>query len=198
MLYLISGNFSAIIAVIFTSLAGLPVPFQAVQLLFINLVTDSLPALAIGVEPGEYDVLKKKPRDPKQGIMDSTFIKRVGIQGALIAVCVITAYMIGLQTGAALASTMAFATLTLARLLHGFNCRGEHSLFKLGFKRNMASLGAFLIGILLIMCVLFIPPVMGMFSVSVLTAPMRGWIVLLALIPTVIIQITKVIREHIK
>lgn len=195
-LYLISGNFSAIIAVIFTSLAGLPVPFQAVQLLFINLVTDSLPALAIGVEPGEYDVLKKKPRDPKQGIMDGSFIKRVGIQGGLIAVCVIAAYMIGLQSGAAFASTMAFSTLTLARLLHGFNCRGDHSLFKLGFRRNMASLGAFLIGFALILCVLFIPVVMGMFSVSALTAPMYGMIALLALIPTVVIQLVKVIKEH--
>lgn len=194
-LYLISGNFSAIIAVIFTSLMALPVPFQAVQLLFINLVTDSLPALAIGVEPGEYDVLKKKPRDPKQGIMDSSFIKRVLLQGGLISVCVITAYMIGLQNGAAIASTMAFSTLTLARLMHGFNCRGEHSLARMGFRRNKASVGAFFVGFALILCVLFVPIAMRMFSVSALSAPMYGFIALLAFIPTAVIQIVRMIRE---
>lgn len=194
-LYLISGNFSAIIAVIFTSLMALPVPFQAVQLLFINLVTDSLPALAIGVEPGEYDVLKKKPRDPKQGIMDSSFIKRVLLQGGLISVCVINAYMIGLQNGAAIASTMAFSTLTLARLMHGFNCRGEHSLARMGFRRNKASVGAFFVGFALILCVLFVPIAMRMFSVSALSAPMYGFIALLAFIPTAVIQIVRMIRE---
>lgn len=196
-LYLISGNFSAIIAVIFTSLMALPVPFQAVQLLFINLVTDSLPALAIGVEPGEYDVLKKKPRDPKQGIMDASFIKRVLLQGGLISVCVIIAYMIGLQNGAAIASTMAFSTLTLARLMHGFNCRGEHSLARMGFRRNKASVGAFFVGFALILCVLFIPITMRMFSVSALSTPMYGFIALLAFIPTAVIQIVRMIREKI-
>ncbi len=195
-LYLISGNFSAIIVVIFASLAALPVPFQAVQLLFINLVTDSLPALAIGVEPGEYDVLKKKPRDPSAGIMDKSFVKRVGLQGGLIAICVICAYCMGLTLGAAQASTMAFSTLTLSRLLHGFNCRSEHSLAKIGFKRNRASLNAFLLGLLLVICVLSIPVVMGMFSVSALTYDKYLWIALFACIPTIIIQLVRMIIER--
>jgi Ca2+-transporting ATPase len=195
-LYLISGNFSAIIVVIFASLAALPIPFQAVQLLFINLVTDSLPALAIGVEPGEYDVLKKKPRDPSAGIMDKNFVKRVGLQGGLIAICVICSYLIGLTLGAAQASTMAFSTLTLARLLHGFNCRSEHSLAKIGFKRNRASLNAFLLGLLLVICVLCIPVVMSMFSVSALTIDKYLWIALFACIPTIIIQVIRMIKER--
>ena len=194
-LYLISGNLSAIIAVIFTSLAALPIPFQAVQLLFINLVTDSLPALAIGMEPGEYDVLRKKPRDPKQGIMDKTFVRKTALQGGFIAVCVIAAYMTGLSTSAAVASTMAFSTLTLARLLHGFNCRGEHSLARLGFKHNIFSLGAFVIGLALVICVLFIPVVMRMFTVTALSAPMYGIIALLAILPTAVIQISRMIKE---
>lgn len=195
-MYLISGNFSAIIAVIFTSLAALPVPFQAVQLLFINLVTDSLPALAIGVEPGDPDVLRKRPRDPKQGIMDKSFMSRVVIQGGLIAVCVIAAYMIGLNSGAYIASTMAFSTLTLARLLHGFNCRSEHSLIRIGFKNNKASLGAFVLGLALICLVLFVPAVSGMFSVEALSAWMYGTIAILALIPTVVIQTIRMIQGH--
>lgn len=194
-LFLLSGNLSAIIAVLFTSILALPVPFQAVQLLFINLVTDSLPALAIGMEPGSADELRKKPRDPKAGIMDKSFICLMIGQGALISVAVITAFLLGLKTGAAEASTMAFSTLTLARLFHGFNCRGEESIFRLGFKRNMYSLGAFAVGLLLVILVLFVPFVQGLFSVYPPTAVQVGCIFLLAAAPTVIIQLIKVIRE---
>lgn len=90
--YLLSGNLSAIITVLFASLAGLPVPFVAVQLLFINLVTDSLPALAIGMEPGDPDILKRKPRDPKAGILDKAFVSQITIQGLLISISVIAAF----------------------------------------------------------------------------------------------------------
>ena len=127
--------------------------------------------------------------------MDRDFVKKVGLQGGIIAVCVIAAYMIGLQTDAAMASSMAFATLTLARLLHGFNCRGEHSLAKIGFKNNRASLGAFLIGFVLVICVLFVPAIMQAFSVSVITAPVFGIIVLLAALPTIFIQLFRMAKR---
>ena len=91
--YLLSGNLSAIITVLFASLAGLPVPFVAVQLLFINLVTDSLPALAIGMEPGDPDILKRKPRDPKAGILTKSFVSQITIQGLLISLSVIAAFL---------------------------------------------------------------------------------------------------------
>ena len=195
-LYLLSGNFSAIITVIYASLMALPVPFQAVQLLFINLVTDSLPALAIGMEPGAKDVLDKKPRNPKQGILDKKFVTLMVSQGVLIALSVITAFMSGLSVTPEAASTMAFATLTLARLLHGFNCRGEHSILTLGFRNNMYSLGAFVLGLILFAAVLFLPPVAGLFSVVSLTAGQYISILLLALIPTAIIQLIKIIAER--
>lgn len=196
-LYLLSGNFSAILAVIYASIMALPVPFQAVQLLFINLVTDSLPALAIGMEPGASDVLSQKPRRPKKGIMDKTFALLMTGQGMLIAVCVITAYHIGLAASPATACTMAFATLTLARLLHGFNCRGSHSLIKLRFKNNMYSLGAFAAGLILIAIVLFNPFAQHMFCVESLTAAQYTAIAVLALIPTVVIQIIKTINDYV-
>lgn len=194
-LYLLSGNFSAILVCLYSSLMALPVPFQAVQLLFINLVTDSLPALAIGMEPGSTDVLAKKPRDPKKGIMDKNFVTLMTLQGVLIAICVGIAYMTGLKTDSAVACTMAFSTLTLARLLHGFNCRSEHSLLKLGFKNNMYSLGAFVLGIILVALVLFAPFVQSMFSVTPLALFQYGMIAALALIPTVIIQVIKMVRD---
>ncbi len=195
-LFLLSGNLSAIITVLITSIFALPIPFQAVQLLFINLVTDSLPALAIGMEPGDGDVLNQKPRDPKQGIMDRAFIRKMVSQGVLLAAAVFTAYMIGLRASSAAACTMAFATLTLARLFHGFNCRGEHSIFYLGFKRNMYSLGAFVLGVVLLLLVLFVPGVKSLFAVTSLSRMQIVMIPTLALIPSVIIQIYKVIREH--
>ena len=129
-MYLLSGNLSAIITVLFASIGGFSVPFIAVQLLFINLVTDSLPALAIGMEPGAPDVLDRKPRDPKVGILDRNLVTKITLQGIIISVGVITAFMIGRNTSPAVACTMAFSTLTFARLLHGFNCRSQHQYFQ--------------------------------------------------------------------
>ncbi|MEN2379959.1 cation-translocating P-type ATPase [Lactobacillus helveticus] len=195
-MYLLSGNLSAIITVLFASIGGFSVPFVAVQLLFINLVTDSLPALAIGVEPGAPDILDRKPRDPKVGILDKSLVTKVGLQGLIIAVGVITAFMIGRQTSPAVACTMAFSTLTFARLLHGFNCRSQHSIFKIGFKKNWYSLAAFAVGTLLLALVLFVPALHGLFAVTPLTGNQLLWIIGLAVIPTVIIQIVKVVNEN--
>lgn len=195
-MYLLSGNLSAIITVLFASIGGFPVPFIAVQLLFINLVTDSLPALAIGMEPGAPDILDRKPRDPKVGILDKSLITKVTLQGIIISVGVIAAFMIGRQTSAAVACTMAFSTLTFARLLHGFNCRSQHSIFKIGFKNNWYSLAAFVVGTLLLALILFVPGLHSLFAVTPLTNTQLLWIIGLALMPTIIIQIVKVVQEN--
>lgn len=195
-MYLLSGNLSAIITVLFASIGGFPVPFIAVQLLFINLVTDSLPALAIGMEPGAPDILDRKPRDPKVGILDKSLITKVTLQGIIISVGVIAAFMIGRQTSAAVACTMAFSTLTFARLLHGFNCRSQHSIFKIGFKNNWYSLAAFAVGTLLLALILFVPGLHSLFAVTPLTNTQLLWIIGLALMPTIIIQIVKVVQEN--
>lgn len=190
--FLLSGNMAGILAVLYTSLAALPVPFAPVHLLFINLLTDSLPALAIGMEPAERNLLSQPPRDPKQGILTKDFIRDLLLQGGLIAVCTMIAFHMGLEKGgSAMASTMAFATLTMARLFHGFNCRSDKSIFRLGFKRNWYSLGAFVAGVCLLALVLFVPVLERVFSVTPLSGGQIGMIVLLALIPTIIIQITK-------
>ncbi len=195
-MYLLSGNLSAIITVLFASIGGFSVPFIAVQLLFINLVTDSLPALAIGMEPGAPDILDRKPRDPKVGILDKNLVTRVTLQGVIISVGVIAAFMIGRQTSAAVACTMAFSTLTFARLLHGFNCRSQHSIFKIGFKNNWYSLAAFAVGTLLLALILFVPGLHSLFAVTPLTNTQLLWIIGLALMPTIIIQIVKVVQEN--
>lgn len=193
--YLLSGNLSAIITVLFASIAGLPVPFVAVQLLFINLVTDSLPALAIGMEPGDPDILKRKPRDPKEGILNKPFVGQIAIQGLLIAIAVIAAFLIGLKDNPQVATTMAFSTLTFARLLHGFNCRSQHSIFKIGFKNNWYSLAAFALGTALLALILFVPALHSLFAVMPLTGQEVLWVGGLALIPTILIQAYKIIKH---
>ena len=194
--FLLSGNMSGILSVLYTSLFALPIPFQPVHLLFINLLTDSLPAIAIGMEPARENLLNQKPRDPKESIMNRDFMLSLLVQGALIGAFVMTAYHIGLSSGgAALASTMAFATLTLARLFHGFNCRADASIFRLGFRSNKYSVLAFLTGLVLLNAVLFIPAFHSLFLIADLSAANVGMIYLLAFLPTVIIQAYKVIRE---
>ena len=195
--FLLSGNMAGIMAVLYTSLAALPVPFQPVHLLFINLLTDSLPAIAIGMEKSEKDLLSDQPRDPKQGILTKDLMTALFVQGGLIAVCTMIAFYIGLSTDSATASSMAFATLTLARLFHGFNCRSRHSIFKIGLASNIYSVGAFFGGVLLLALVIFVPVMRTLFSVSPLSGYQIGMIALLAFIPTVIIQLYKVMKEHV-
>lgn len=119
-LFLLSGNTAGVFSVLYTSIMGLPVPFAPVHLLFINLLTDSLPALAIGMEPADERLLDEKPRDPKTGIMTRDFIMTMIAEGILIAVVTMTAYHIGIAGNPAKASTMAFATLTMARIVPRF------------------------------------------------------------------------------
>lgn len=195
--FLLSGNMAGIMAVLYTSLAALPVPFQPVHLLFINLLTDSLPAIAIGMEKAEKDLLSEPPRDPKQGILTKDLMTALFVQGGLIAVCTMIAFYIGLSTDSATASSMAFATLTLARLFHGFNCRSRHSIFKIGLASNIYSVGAFFGGVLLLALVIFVPVMRTLFSVSPLSGYQIGMIALLAFIPTVIIQLYKGMKEHV-
>lgn len=194
--FLLSGNMAGILVVLYTSLRGLEIPFQPVHLLFINLLTDSLPALAIGMEPPEDDLLAVKPRDPKEGILTRGFCLQILVQGFLIGLFTIFAYHIGFIINHATAMTMAFSTLSLARLFHGFNCRSKHSIFELGFRRNWYSLVAFCIGVLLLGTVLVIPALHGIFEVAPMFPALYGLMFSMAVIPTILIQIYKRIKER--
>ena len=196
--FLLSGNMAAILAVVYCSVMALGAPFEPVHLLFINLLTDSLPALAIGVEPSDKMLLKDKPRNPKQSILTRNFTSRLFLYGVLIAVATMVAYYIGLNDTAKTATTMTFATLTLARLFHGFNCRSDKSIAKVGFLSNKWSVAAFVVGVLLLCVVLFVPFMQKLFLVSVLSAKQLVFIFLLALVPTLIIQGGRLIKELMK
>lgn len=169
-LFLLSGNFAAILAVVAASLFGLPVPFAPVHLLFINLLTDSLPAIALGLEPYRCDVMKEKPRPMGESILTKDFLIRAGVDGAVICGMVLTAFLFGYRNGDAVqASTMAFAVLCLSRLAHGYSCKTKRPvIFTKAFFNNRYMQGAFLAGLLLLTAVLTIPALHGFFAVKTL------------------------------
>ena len=193
--FLLSGNTSGILSVLYTSLMALPMPFHAVHLLFINLLTDSLPAIAIGMEESKKDLLKEKPRSRNASILSKDFIYEIVFEGIIIAIFTLAAFYVGLKTDSEVASTMAFATLCLARLFHGFNCRDNKSIFSIGLFTNKYSWMAFGIGLVLLNSVLFVPFLSELFEVATLTGSQIGYIYLFAFAPTVIIQVVKVIRD---
>ena len=194
--YLLSGNFSGIICVLFASIFMLPVPFYSVHLLFINLVTDSLPAIAIGMEKSTRNLLNEKPRDAHESILDVETLKRIGVEGVLIAIVTMIAYFIGLEQSHGLAATLAFATLCLSRLFHGFNCRSRESIFKIGLFSNVYSIGAFIIGFILLNAILLLPQLNQLFMVTEITMNQLGLIYLLGFIPTLIIQMNRWMKTN--
>lgn len=193
--YLLSGNFAGILCVLTASLLMLPTPFFPVHLLFMNLITDSLPAIAIGMEKGRSDVLKEKPRQADDSILNKPTLLQIGFEGAVIGLSTMCAYLMGLKGDPLTASTMAFATICLARLLHGFNCRSHQPLSKIGLFTNKSSIYAFLIGFALLHCILFIPILHDIFMVQPISVVQLLCIYGFALIPTLVIQIKKLLQK---
>lgn len=196
--FLLSGNFGAILAVLYASIAGLPVPFAPVHLLFINLLTDSLPAIALGLEPHSKKVMDEKPRPMNESILTKDFLTKIGTEGLCIGITTMIGFMIGL-TGeggnAVLASTMAFGTLCTARLVHGFNCKSDYPvIFSKRLWNNIYLIGAFLLGLVLITCVMTIPALDEVFKVQTLTFTQLLIVYGLALVNLPIIQLMKKIK----
>lgn len=195
--FLLSGNFGGILAVLYAAIAGLPVPFAPVHLLFINLLTDSLPAIALGLEPHTKAVMDEKPRPMNESILTKDFLAKIGIEGLSIGATTMIAFMIGYRSGnAVLASTMAFGTLCTARLVHGFNCKSDRPLiFTKRFFNNIYLIGAFLLGLVLITSVLMIPALDSIFKVQTLNISQLMTVYGLALVNLPIIQFLKCIRK---
>ena len=198
--FLLSGNMAGILTVLYASILSLPVPFAAVHLLFINLLTDSLPAIALGLEPHTDAVMHEKPRPRNEGILTRDFLTNVGLEGLVIAAATVAAFYLGLNEGGhAMAMTMAFATLCLSRLFHGFNCKAaEPVLFTRRFWNNPSLLGAFLIGAVLLFAVLLVPPLAGVMQAVALPLNLLLAIPGLAIASMLVIQLLKAIRRKIK
>ena len=191
--FLLSGNTAGILAVLYCSLLALPNPFVPLHLLFINLVTDSLPAIAIGVEPYRKDIMKEKPRKMDEPLLSRSFALEVLFEGILISCVTLVAFYMGKQVNHLTASTMAFSTLCLARLFHGLNCRGKASLFQLGVFSNKASWLATLLGVVLWAMIVTIKPLMSIFEIASLSKEQFISIGILSLVPLVVIQLIKLI-----
>ena len=198
--FLLSGNFGAILAVLCASLAGLPVPFAPVHLLFINLLTDSLPAIALGVEPHSSEVMNEKPRSADESILTKDFLGKIGLEGLVIGMMTMIGFLTGYhQNGALLGSTYAFGTLCLARLFHGFNCKSDHPvIFTKRFFNNKWLQGAFALGSVLITAVLTVPGLHFLFKVETLNLMQLGCVYLYAFASLPIIQMLKWIRMKLR
>ena len=198
--FLLSGNFGAILAVLYASITALPVPFAPVHLLFINLLTDSLPAIALGLEPHSQEVMDEKPRPMNESILTKDFLLKIGTEGLSIGVTTMIAFLIGYHgENALLGSTMAFATLCSARLFHGFNCKSDRPVvFSKRVIDNKWLIGAFLLGLVLITAVVMIPGLHNIFQVQTLTITQLLTVYGLAAVNIPIIQILKAIRMALK
>lgn len=191
--FLLSGNTAGILAVLYASLFALPVPFAAVHLLFINLLTDSLPAIALGLEPHSNNVMKEKPRDINESILTKNFALEIILEGIVIAAATITGFHIGLNAGGpALASTMAFAILCLARLIHGFTSKSKkHVLSGKALFSNRYLWAAFGVGFVLLNLVILVPFLQPIFEVDPMTVNQLLTVYGLSLLPFIIIQLVK-------
>lgn len=207
-LFLLSGNFGAILTVLYASIFALPVPFAPVHLLFINLLTDSLPAIALGLEPHSKELMNEKPRPANESILTKSFLSQIGIGGLSICIMTVIAFLMGLngwftagQIGGSplLASTMAFGTLCISRLFHGFNCKSDKPVvFTKALFNNKALWGAYIVGMVLITAVLCIPAVDHIFKVETLGLAQILTVYGLAFLNIPVIQLIKWIQQKIK
>lgn len=200
-LFLLSGNFAGILVVLFNSFLGLPVPFAAIHLLFINLLTDSLPAIGLGLEPHSDEVMKRKPRNANESILTRAFLGKISVYGVVIAIATAVAFLIGNggfgdngTASASVAMTMAFATLCSSRLFHGFSCKKQEAvLFRKGFFNNKFGILAFVAGMVCLNAVLFVPGLKGLFKIANLTGMQAAQIYMLSFGSMLVIQLIKFI-----
>ena len=205
--FLLSGNFGAILVVLYASIFALPVPFAPVHLLFINLLTDSLPAIALGLEPHSKELMNEKPRPANESILNRSFVGKIGMGGISICVMTILAYLIGyhgwftasdMGGSALLGSTMAFGTLCTSRLFHGFNCKSDRPVvFTRKVWDNKWLIGAFVLGLILITFAIACPAVDHIFKVQTLGLPQLFTVYGLAFLNIPVIQLMKAIRDKV-
>lgn len=193
--FLLSTNIGEILVLFIAVLANWASPLLPIHILWINLVTDSLPALALSVDPANPDVMSRKPIDSRQGIMTKPFTIRILLQGVMIAALSMTAYHIGLKTSVELAQTMTFAVLAFSQMTLVYGVRsGNYSAFK-GFFSNRYLIGALAIVFIMMIVVLCIPALENIFHVITMTGKQWLWVALLSLAPLPITEIAKLIRR---
>ena len=194
--FLIATNIGEIVTIFLGLLLGIKSPLLAIQLLWINLVTDSLPAIAIGLEKPDKDIMNKKPRDSKKGIFADGLWAKIFAEGTMLGILTLFSFSIGNYLyNVEVGRTMAFASLGLLELVHSFNIKTDESLFKVGFLENKYLLGAFILGSLLQVIVVVIPPIANLFKLVPLTGIQWLYTVGISIMPLIIMEMQKKINE---
>ena len=190
--FLIATNIGEIVTVFMGLVLGLKSPLLAIQLLWINLVTDSLPAIALGLEPAEKDIMKRPPVDNKKGIFADGLWNKIVVEGIMIGVLTLVAFGIGNKCyGLDVARTMAFVSLGLLELIHSFNIKSEQSIFKTGLFENKYLIWSFVLGVIVQTIVVWIPVLADMFKVVPLTQHQWFITIGISLLPILIVELQK-------
>ena len=193
--FLISTNIGEIVTIFVGMLLGMPSPLLAIQLLWINLVTDSIPGIALGLENPDKDIMNKKPIDPKKGIFADGLFGKIFAEGFMIGILTLVAFSIGNRYSLEVGRTMAFVSLGILELVHCFNVRSEESIFKKGILSNKYLLGAFIIGTILQIGVAIIPSVAQVFELTQLNTTQWIYVAIISILPIIIVEIQKKSNE---
>ncbi len=196
--FLLSSNIGEILTIFVAILFGLPTPLVAVQLLWVNLVTDSLPAISLGVEPAARDIMKKKPVSSSKGMFADGLAIKIVLEGIMIGSLALLAFVIGYQYELTVGRTMAFAVLSLSQLFHSFNMRSEYSLSEIGIFSNRQLVFSFLICSLLQIAVITVAPLARVFQVIPLTSRQWAITLFLSFVPIIAVEIQKKLNSHFK
>ncbi|MBQ5313387.1 MAG: cation-translocating P-type ATPase, partial [Oscillospiraceae bacterium] len=193
--FLLSSNIGEVMTIFMGMVFGWEPPLVAIQLLWVNLVTDSLPAIALGLDPVEKSIMERKPRDPKKGLFADGMWTSICLEGGVIGGLALLAYSLGLNLlspgSIDVAGTMAFCVLSLSQLFHAFNMRSDKSVLGRRLFENKVLVFSLILGIILQVAVVSVPQIASVFKVSPLS-PLQ-WIVVgvLAFMPIVVVELQK-------
>ena len=197
--FLLSCNFSEVLVMLFSTLMGLPLPLLPIQILWMNLVTDGIPALALAVDPKAPDLMKRRPRRPDARLLDGKRLVAIGAEGLMLSVIALGAFvysLYGWHQTVEQARTVAFAVMVVAQLVHAFNCRSERlSLFQVGLGTNRTLLWAFLLSLVMQLAVLTVPAAWPIFKVAPLPIENWGLMAAMVLLPLIIVEAVKWIKR---
>ncbi|KKC28525.1 calcium-transporting P-type ATPase, PMR1-type [Caldanaerobacter subterraneus] len=192
--YLLSCNFGEIVTLFIATILGMPMPLKPVHILWVNLITDSLPALALGFEPPERDIMEKKPRPKGESIFAGGLAYRILFEGMLIGLVTLIAFVIGLKQNIETARTMAFAVLTLSQLAQALNVRSDKSIFKIGLFTNKYMIFALIVAILL-QVILIVTPLNAVFGLKNINVYDWDIIIAMAILPLLVMEVVKFFKK---
>ena len=195
--FLIATNIGEIVTIFLGLILGFDSPLLAIQLLWINLITDSFPAIAIGLEPPEKDIMKRKPVDRRQGIFANGLWNKIIVEGIMIGALTLLAFSIGNKYyGLEVARTMAFLTIGMTELIHSVNIKSDKSLFKTGILENKFLIGSLVLGVLAQVIVVLIPTLANIFDVVSLDSVQWLITIIISIMPIPIMEVQKIINNR--